>query len=599
LHCLSGILSGICDGYSLSSVLPGLPTLHFICEHEHCLSCSGSLVIKKVKTRSVFIANYGSVKIREHIKQCRSCDAWHGSEELPMLVKQGSNYSYSCLVQVGLMRYKEKKQISEISQCFKDDCGIAISDTQVRRMAYSFLHYLGKFHYLHAGTIHNYLESQGGYILYVDSTCEGRAPHLLTCIDGNSSFVLYSQKMASENQADLERAFEKVLQLFGVPLCCVHDMGRGINNALDMVFPQAARVICHFHLLRDIGKDLLDEAYQRIKKVLSDKKIYADIRYQVQAIEKQTGGREAARNLFFRYDKSEQGSSGQLTGMLYGFLLELKSWENNGDGYGFPFDTPKFAYYKNLKLIYEQMTEIERLGFFGQEVLKKCRFHKIKQVLSSVLSDAQLAKEVEAFEIHIEHFDTLREIMRIALPGDKKGLNDQGKIKNQNELLQVETNLKGYIGELDSEMKKLPKLKVVVTHLEKYWDKIFARGIQVNIQGETKTVFPHRTNNTSEQFYRRLKQILRRLHGNSKVNKDLIYLPEEIALIENLSNQAYIKNLLKDESKLAGEFAKLDIEGKQLPYEKQDLELVMPVRIKNRLKDFTPLKVLIENNKLT
>ena len=83
------------------------------------------------------------------------------------------------------------------------------------------------------------------------------------------------------------------------------------------------------------------------------------------------------------------------------------------------------------------------------------------------------------------------------------------------------------------------------------------------------------------------------------MNKDLIYLPEEIALIENLSNQAYIINLLKDESKLAGEFAKLDIEGKQLPYEKQDLELVMPVRIKNRLKDFTPLKVLIENNKLT
>ena len=83
------------------------------------------------------------------------------------------------------------------------------------------------------------------------------------------------------------------------------------------------------------------------------------------------------------------------------------------------------------------------------------------------------------------------------------------------------------------------------------------------------------------------------------MNKDLIYLPEEIALIENLSNQTYIKNLLKYESKLAGEFAKLDIEGKQLPYEKQDLELVMPVRIKKRLKDFTPLKVLIENNKLT
>jgi hypothetical protein len=57
--------------------------------------------------------------------------------------------------------------------------------------------------------------------------------------------------------------------------------------------------------------------------------------------------------------------------------------------------------------------------------------------------------------------------------------------------------------------------------------------------------------------------------------------------------------LLKDVSKLAGEFAKLDIEGKQLPYEKLDLELVMPVKIKKRLKNFTPLKLLVKNEELT
>jgi len=83
------------------------------------------------------------------------------------------------------------------------------------------------------------------------------------------------------------------------------------------------------------------------------------------------------------------------------------------------------------------------------------------------------------------------------------------------------------------------------------------------------------------------------------VNKDLICLPEEIVLIENLSNQAYVSNLLRDESKLAGEFAKLNIEGKQLPYEKQDLKLVMPVRIKKQLESFTPLKLLVKNKELT
>lgn len=83
------------------------------------------------------------------------------------------------------------------------------------------------------------------------------------------------------------------------------------------------------------------------------------------------------------------------------------------------------------------------------------------------------------------------------------------------------------------------------------------------------------------------------------MNKDLICLPEEIVLIENLSNQAYVSNLLRDESKLAGEFAKLNIEGKQLPYEKQDLKLVMPVRIKKQLESFTPLKLLVKNKELT
>jgi len=82
------------------------------------------------------------------------------------------------------------------------------------------------------------------------------------------------------------------------------------------------------------------------------------------------------------------------------------------------------------------------------------------------------------------------------------------------------------------------------------------------------------------------------LHGNSKVNKDLLYLPEEIALIENLSNQKYISNLLKNESQLAYEFAKLDMNGMMLPFEKQELDLGIPLKIKKILKKFKPLECL-------
>ncbi len=195
-------------------------------------------------------------------------------------------------------------------------------------------------------------------------------------------------------------------------------------------------------------------------------------------------------------------------------------------------------------------------------------------------------------ERHVEYFDKLRDIMRIALPGDKKGLNDPGRITSQEELYDVESKLKNYISALKKQKHKLPRVQTVIKQLEKYWDKIFVRGIEVTVQGQAKTIIPQRTNNTSEQFYRRLNQLLRRLHGNSKVNKDLLYLPEEIALIENLSNQKYISNLLKNESQLAYEFAKLDIDGMILPFEKLELDLGVSIKIKKILKKFKPLECL-------
>lgn len=567
-----------------------LPSLHFSPEQTICPACSGQLVIARVKRRKVYTTNYGPIVVKEHQRQCNNCGQWYESEHLPLLVKKGNNYSYDCMVQVGLLRYIEKKQISEIVQSFDQKYKLSISSTQVRRLAYSFLHYLGKFHYAHVSDINNYLKSLGGYLMYVDSTCEGRAPHLLTCIDGNSGFILYSQKLISENQKDLESAFTKVKQLYGNPLCCVHDMGRGINNALTEVFPLATRVICHFHLLRDIGKDLFSDVYQKVKSSLSKKKIYSEIRYQTKAMEKLIGCVKRAQKLFFEIIDCKEGSKELLQGILYGYLLELKSWENSGDGYGFPFDRPKLVYYNSIKRIHKEMENIEKLQVFENGILEECRFYKIKTVLNKVLLDKELKISVSDLGQFVEYFDKLREIMRIALPCDKKGLNDPGKITNQQELYETEDKLKKYVKVLKKQ--KSPKVQGIIKQLEKYWDKIFASGIAVTIKGLNKTIIPQRTNNISEQFYRRLKQKLRRLHGNSSVNKDILYIPEEIALIENLSNNQYISALVKNKSQLAYEFAKLDINGLKLPFEKQELDIGVSQKIKRTLKNFKPIKYL-------
>lgn len=581
----------------MHKVIGNIPGLNFCSDMSTCKECGTGLIVEKVKTRIVYTVAYGGLCARETIKMCPDCNEKYRSGQLPQIVKSGSNYSYDCMVEAGKLRYIEKRQIIEIQDIFRNKHHLSVSATQIRRMTYGFLNYLGRLHYSSAEKINATIDRQGGYILYVDSTCEGHAPHLLTCLDGIGGFVLYSQKIQSENTTSLQASFEKVKKLFGTPLCCVHDMGRGIINALDMVFAGVNHVICHFHLLRDIGKDLLQELYRKVQKALSNKHIYAEIRYQTQALEKAAGGKQLAEKLF--YQVAGQGkltSKELLQGILYGYLLNLKSHENKGEGYGFPFDRPKVQYYKQISTIHDELMQIDALPNFDAEVKKTTRFYKVKEVLCNIVENRELKLIIKELDKQIVYFDQLRDIMRIALPESKNGLNDEGKINSEKELKSMEKELMGYIKTLKTKIEKEPKenekLQGVIKQLEKYWDKIFATPIKVIIEGEEKIILPHRTNNQSEQFYRKLKHLFRRLHGRPSVSKDIDYLPEEIALIENLKNQNYVKTVLKSIENLAYEFAKLDILKKELPFEKDDLNLKVSQKLIRTLERFEPLKTI-------
>ena len=586
-------------------MLREIPVLHFYSELNICQECGTVLSIQKVKQRTVFTKAYSKIRTKEHIKQCLKCNKKYYSPGLLKLLKKHCNYSYDCIVEVGKLRYIKKRQISEIQEIFNNKYDLQISYTQIRRLSYNFLYYLGRFHYSSKNKINKAISLNGGYILYIDSTCEGQAPHLLTCIDGITGFVLYSCKIKSENKADLEKCFNIVKEIFGLPLCIVHDMGSGINTACDKVFSGVMRIICHFHLLRDIGKDLLSENYRKIQKCLSNLKIYAAIRYQIKALEKLAGGVEKAECFLNNFEQAGiLDNYERIVGILYGYLLDLKYYNRNSDGYGFPFDTPKLAYYKRVVEIYNELSEIDKNPIFTKEIKEKSRFFKIKNILQEVAEDNDLQIYAAKIESEINYFTDLRKIMRIASKGDKKGLNDESKITTKTQLKKAEKELKEYIEGLqnnidsksdnvgDTGYEENKKINGVIKQLEKYWDKIFTEPIKVKIGDTEKEIIPHRTNNISEQFYRKIKHLLRRLHGRPRVTKDLGYLPEELMLIENLKNEKYVKLLLGNFDNLSNEFAKLDIEKIELPFEKKELNLHVPQKITKKLKKYNPIQII-------
>ena len=290
LNALSGKLQEKCDAYRLLSFFPKMPTLYFDNEKSHCPHCGVRLRVPKVNNaRTVYTVSFGQITIKEYIHYFPCCKDVFVADGATQFVKPGCNYSYDCLVEIGKLRYLHKRQIEEIKHIFDENYNIPISPTQVRRLCYQFLLYLGKFHYLHVTQINASMLKKGGYILHIDSTCEGHKPHLLTCIDSLSGYVLYSQKISGENESELTIIFQRVKALFGIPLTIVCDMGAGINKSCAIVFPTVIQVICHFHLLRDLGKDLFEAEYRKLQKELSNKKIYAKIRYQIKMLEQVIG----------------------------------------------------------------------------------------------------------------------------------------------------------------------------------------------------------------------------------------------------------------------------------------------------------------------
>ncbi len=126
--------------------------------------------------------------------------------------------------------------------------------------------YLTLAHQQCQAELKHYMHSKGGYILPMDGTCEGDSPHLFSCRDEISNIVLGNRKMPSEDSQYIGPLLQPLKAAYGVPMALVHDRGSAILKAVLAVFPGVADYLCHFHFLRDLGKDLFDFEYRTIRR---------------------------------------------------------------------------------------------------------------------------------------------------------------------------------------------------------------------------------------------------------------------------------------------------------------------------------------------
>ena len=346
---------------------------------------------------------------------------------------------------------------------------------------------------------------RGGYILHLDGTCEGDSPHLISGLDGISEIVLDNIKLPSENGKQLTPFLENIKRGFGKPLAIVRDMGKGISNAIESVFGEKVLdFICHFHFLRDIGKDLLAEQYDIIRKRLRKHKISSQLRYRAKQLKRRIDQDLGMIDVLKASIENQPlpASSFQRLPVLNGYSLILWALEGRteGDGYGFPFDRPYVTFVQRLRSLYVHLEELRNIRLRG-EWRDNTPFFKVYCHLKEVFSDKLLRKAMTEIESKIEVFDKLRDAMRITVDEEHQGLNDDGE---EVDIKTIEEGVEDFREWLlqDDRYSKNKDYQKMIEQIDKYWQKLFADSITVETPQGKVTFQPQRTNNLLERFFR-------------------------------------------------------------------------------------------------
>jgi len=97
--------------------------------------------------------------------------------------------------------------------------------------------------------------------------------------------------------------------------------------------------------------------------------------------------------------------------------------------------------------------------------------------------------------------------------------------------------------------------------IDKYGDKFFADPIEVMTPRGKSTIYPQRTNNILEQFFRGVRRGHRRKTGNNTMHRVLQTMLADTPLVKNLDNPVYMEILLDGREDIVELFAELGASG--------------------------------------
>jgi hypothetical protein len=561
VKCLNHYIDKINQGHSPWSLFPEKPTIDF---YPRCNGARGDLKVLKRSKKNVITMDIGPFYARETVLHDSERTVYR-SRQLRALSPHRCTFGYDVLIYVGralfVDGYNERQIIAALGRK-----NVSISAREIGFLGKKFIIYLALAHRPSQRRLKQAMALRGGYILHLDGTCEADSPHLFTGIDGIAQIVLDNVKLPSEKAELLIPFLRRIKRQYGDPIALVHDMGRGVLSAVSVVFKGVPDFICHFHFLRDIGKDLFEKEYAQIRNRLKKHKIRSVLRQRIKALEKVIGNDDrTVCRLAADIDRGciDPPAMPKMPALGAYALIHWSFDTSALAGYGFPFDCPHLTFYRRLRVLH---------GLIDAQLIRSKELARLWRPLVRIVEDQQLTRAAARMQQKVVAFEKLREALSIALPQGKKGINDDGQ---DADIKSIKKKVKLLRSRMIPDTVEYQKM---IAQIDKYWDKLFADPITVDTPAGQVMIQPQRTNNLLERFFRDFKRRNRKRSGTISLNKTLKSILADTPLVKNLDNPEYLEIILDGCSTLEERFEKIDchLVTEQLNAEQKKQQKISP-----------------------
>jgi hypothetical protein len=516
----------------------------------------------------------------------------HRSELLAGLLLPRRTVGYDVLVHVGLQRHIHRLQREQIRDSLDQQHGISLSTGEISILARDFLFYLEALHELRAPRLREVLERDGGYPLHIDATGESGRGTLLVALAGWRGWVLGSWKLDTERADAILPRLRSVVARFGAPCAVMRDLGRAVTEAarelvedLDGDIPVLG---CHFHFLRDVGKDLLTDSHDKLRGLFRRFKLRPGLR---------TIARDKGRQLGESIDAARSNVEAWLANPSTGHQLPrgdtglaavramaqwVLTYPADGKDEGFPFDLPYLDFHRRSSQVLRAAEAFLRSGHPDRKVQRA--LEHLHRIVEPVRSEVPFAHTACVLERRARLFTELRKALRLHVEVDAKAHSERATQRDLAQLQDIERNIKKLTCSL---RRRRPErgpaqdtrdaIDVVLDHLERHGPSLFGHVIALPKAAGGGTRLVARTNLALEGFFGAMMHGERRRSGRKHLGQDLEHLSGGAPLAQNLTCADYVDVVCGSLDELPNAFAQLDA---------ADRRFALPVRNRAQPKEF-------------